>query len=438
MKYLLTMKKIKLINMDIVMNKLYKLLKSIFQSFNFLIFSIIPILLISCNKTEVKEDPNVIYTCSMDPQVLERKPGKCPICKMELTKTIVNPNEDKQSIRLSDEQIMLGNIKTQKVETGAVSEGLNLRGNIVPDQRNVSVISSRNSGRIEKLYFKNAGEKIKVGDHLYDIYSEELQAGVKQYLLLKEKSAELDGAGINYKEMLGSAREKLLVSGLSESQVNKLKPGNTSDLIPFYSKVYGVVSEVKISEGDYVNEGTSILEVADYSSVWVEAEAYPQDLKVIRPGLKVNVIAQAFPNETVEGKISFESPELESQSRINLVRIEIPNKEGKYKPGMRVTVTALLGEHRSIQVPEEAILYQPQMNMVWVLNDKGSFVPRMVETGIISNGKVEIKSGLAEGEMLVISGAYLIDSEYRLRKGAGSMSGMDHGNRTHSQTMHTH
>jgi Cu(I)/Ag(I) efflux system membrane fusion protein len=429
------MKKAKLINVSIVMNKPYNVLKPIFQSFNLLIFAIV---LISCEKKKVNEDPNVSYTCSMDPQVLEKKPGKCPICKMELTKTIVNPNEDKQSIRLSDDQIKLGNIKTQKVETGAMGEGLNLRGSIVPDERKTNVISSRVSGRIDKLYFKNSGEEINIGDHVFDIYSEELQAAVKQYMLLKEKSAELDGASVNYKGMLNTAREKLLVWGLSENQINRFTQGSISDHISFYSKVHGIVNEVKISEGDYVNEGASILEVADYSSLWVEAEAYPEDLKVIRPGLKVNVIAQAFPNETMEGKISFENPELESESRINLVRIEIPNKEGKYKPGMRVMVTALLREHTSINVPEEAVLYQPEMNMVWVQNDIGSFVPRMVKTGMNRNGKVEVKSGLTEGEMVVVSGAYLIDSEYRLRKGAGSMPGMDHGSKNESQTMPGH
>jgi membrane fusion protein, copper/silver efflux system len=110
------------------------------------------------------------------------------------------------------------------------------------------------------------------------------------------------------------------------------------------------------------------------------------------------------------------------------VRIEIPNKQGKYKPGMRVSLTALIKESRSLTIPESAILYQPEMNTVWVVKDQGLFIPKMVETGIASNGRVEIKSGLTEGEMVVISGAYLIDSEYRLRKGTGDMPGMDHEN----------
>jgi membrane fusion protein, copper/silver efflux system len=391
-----------------------------------LIIPIILILLISCKKKEAEEDPNVFYTCSMDPQVMEKKPGKCPICKMELTKTVISPNQDKEGIKLSETQIKLGNIKSRKAAYENIGEGINLRGTIVPDERKINVISSRVSGRIDKLYFRNSGEVIKAGDHIYDIYSEELQAAIQQYLLLKEKSQKLAEGSVNYNEMLKSAKDKLVIWGLSENQINRLNRDNSSANIPFYSKVSGTVNEVLITEGDYVNEGASILKIADYSAVWVEAEVYARDLKIIKPGLKAKVIAEAFPNEVLDGTISFENPALEPQSRINLVRVKIPDREGKYKPGMRVTVIVCFKQNKSIVIPEEAILYQPDMNTIWVLNDRNAFEPRMVETGISNNGHVEIKSGLSEGETVAISGVYLIDSEYKLRKGSGDMPGMDH------------
>lgn len=392
------------------------------------IFSIILIFLIfsiSCNKKKVEESPNVFYTCSMDPQVMEKRPGKCPICKMELTRTEVSPEQDKESIKLSDTQIKLGNIKAQPVQMNFVGEGLSLRGTLAPDERKIEVISSRVPGRIDKLYYKNEGERIKVGDRVYDIYSEELQAAIQQYLLLREKAIKLNGGSFNYNEMLRSARDKLMVWGLSENQINSFN-NNTSPLVSFYSNKSGIVNEVSIREGSYVNEGSPILKVTDYSNLWVEAEAYPKDLKFIKPGLNVKVIVEAFPNEVIDGKITIANPEVESQSRINMVRVSIPNKEGKYKPGMRATVTSLTNEKRTIAIPEEAILYQPDMKTVWVMTGEGIFKPKMVETGIANNGLVEIKSGLSEGEILVISGSYLIDSEYRLRKGSGGMPDMDH------------
>lgn len=396
---------------------------------NIFIVIMIFMVLASCSKKK-QEDPNVFYTCSMDPQVMEKHPGNCPICKMELTKTVVSPKEkNDNSIKLSDTQIKLANIKTEEISYGTLGEGLTLRGTVVPDERKTDVISSRVSGRIDKLYFKNEGEKISAGDHVYDIYSEELQAAEKQYLLLKEKSQKLDGGNVNYKAMLKSAKDKLLIWGLSENQISKLTVSSTSNLIPFYSKVNGVVNEVLITEGDYVNEGSSILNVANYSTVWVEAEAYPKDVKFIKTGLSAKVVIEAFPNEIIDGKVSFENPELQQQSKINIVRFDIPNKGGKYKPGMRATVTLLTEKQKAVTVQEGAILYQPKMNIAWIMNEKGNFEMRMVELGIRGNGMVEVKSGLEEGEKVVVSGAYLLNSEYLLRKGTNSMEnmpGMDH------------
>lgn len=397
---------------------------------NILMILLISIAMVACSKKKTEDDPNVFYTCSMDPQVMEKKPGKCPICKMELTKTVISPEQDKGSIKLSETQMKLGNIITQKVEMTSIGEGINMRGTIVQDERKTNAISSRVPGRVDKIYFKNDGEAINIGDKVYEIYSEQLQAAIKQYLLLKEKAAQLNNSAVNYDQMLRSAKDKLSVWGLGENQIANLNQNNTSNLVPFYSKVKGVVRKINIAEGDYVNEGSSILEVADLSSLWIEAEAYPQDLKVIKPGLKVNVTVDAFQNEVIEGKITFENPELKEQSRINIVRIEMSDKDEKYKPGMRVTVTAFLKETKAISIPEEAILFQPEMNTVWVVKDQGLFIPKMVETGVTSNGRVEIKSGLTEGEIIVISGAYLIDSEYRLRTGSGNMPGMNHGDGT--------
>jgi Cu(I)/Ag(I) efflux system membrane fusion protein len=394
----------------------------IINLFNLLIF--LTLLISSCSKKKVELDPNVFYTCSMDPQVMEKKPGKCPICKMELSKTVVSPNSKDNSIKLSDTQIQLANIKTEEVKFGIMGEGLSLRGTVVPDKRKENIISSRVPGRIDKLYFKNEGEQIKAGEKVYEIYSEELQAAIRQYLLLKEKAAQLNGGNVNYKEMMMSARDKLLVFGLSENQVSQFTNANSSSLIPFYSNRSGVVDEVMISEGAYVNEGSSILGISDYSSVWVEAEAYPSDLTFISSGAKVKVIIEAFPNEVIEGKVSFENPELEQQSKFTLVRIDIINKNGKIKPGMRATVTLLTKEVKSLIISESAVLYEPKMNTVWIKNKEGGFIPKMVETGIKNNGQVEIKSGLEAGEQVVVSGAYLLNSEYLLRKGSSSMADM--------------
>jgi membrane fusion protein, copper/silver efflux system len=380
----------------------------------------------SCRQKVNEEDPNVFYTCSMDPQVMEKKPGNCPICKMELTRTVLSPEQDAESIKLSATQIKLGNIRTEMVQTGSLNEGIELRATIAADERKISMITSRISGRIEKLYFRSEGEKINAGDPVYELYSDELQAAIKQYILLKEKSRQLDNQNVNYDQMLRSAKDKLLIWGLSEKLINTFSGNNIPQTIPFYSKKSGVITEIPVSEGDYLAEGSPVLNIADYSTLWVTAEVYPGQQQQIRAGQDVHVNIEAYPQDNIKGKVESENPELDAGSRINIIRIKIPDREGKYKPGMRAVVKVLTGVNKGISVPAEAVLFQPEMNMVWISDSNDVFRPRMVKTGIISDGKVEIISGLQEGEMIVTSGAYLIDSEYQLRKGAGGMAGMQH------------
>lgn len=394
-----------------------------------MVFSLLVVwLMTSCSKKNMEEDPSVFYTCSMDPQVMEKKPGTCPICKMDLTKTVIDPNEDKESIKLSDTQIKLGNIELLKVGRNNVGNIIRLKGTIVPDERKGATVSSRVRGRIDKLFVKVKGETVNIGDPVYKIYSEELQAAVDQYLMLGEKKEQLKGSGIDYEPMIKAAKDKLIVWGLTEKQMNSSSLKNESGFLTFFSQAKGVVKEVFISEGDYVNEGSEVYQVEDLSTLWVEAEVYPQDVKVLTPGVKVDVVLDAFPEESTEGTVTFVNPELEENARFTLARIDIPNKEGKLKPGMRAVVSAKFNnKNESLTIPVEAIVHQPNMDVIWVHTGGNVFKPKMVKLGSSLNGKVEVVSGLDENEEIVISGAYLIDSEYRLRTGAGGMQGMDHG-----------
>ena len=386
--------------------------------------------LLSC-KQEVKEDPNVFYTCSMDPQVMEKKPGKCPICGMQLTKTIVTPGSSNKSIKLSETQLQLANIKTSEVEYSLIGEGLSLRGTVVPNEKNSAVITSRIAGRVDKLYFKNEGEKIKKGDRVYDIYSEELQEAIRQYLLVSAKANQLEEGNVNYQQMLVATKHKLIIWGVTENQISNFKESSANAVVPYYSPEDGVVTKVLIEEGDYVEIGSPVVNVDNYSTLWVEAEAYPSDMNDITIGTKVKVVVEAFPNEEMEGEVGFQNPELNPQSKIDLVKVEIPNKEGKYKPGMRATINVISKQKKAITVPEEAVLYQPGMNVVWTEDTSGAFAPRMVETGIKSKGRLEVTSGLATGDVVVISGVYLLNSEYQLRNGSAmeAMPGMEHNHK---------
>jgi membrane fusion protein, copper/silver efflux system len=382
-----------------------------------LLFIIALLSFFSC-KREVKEEPNVFYTCSMDPQVMEKKPGNCPICKMELSKTIINESDRNTNvIKLSETQIKLANIIVEEVNSSFIGDEVSLRGTVVPDAGKMKDISTRVGGRIEKLYFKSPGENIKAGDHIYDIYSEDLEAALNQYLALKDKAMKLKNAEVDYNELLSSAKEKLLLLDITEKQLKTLSIKKSSASIPYYSKASGVISSIAVKEGDYINEGSVIYNLADLSALWVEAEVYAQDEFYLSNNSEVNLRISGFP-ENIKGRISFVNPELEKDSKINLVRIEISNKEKKYKPGMQVTINIESNKKKNIVIPANAILTEKTGYLVWIENTPGAFEPRIVTLGIQNKDESEIVSGLAQGDKVVISGAYLLNSEYTLKKGS--------------------
>jgi Cu(I)/Ag(I) efflux system membrane fusion protein len=167
----------------------------------------------SCkNKIAAPQIADSYYTCSMDPQVVEYKPGKCPICHMELTKVKKSNGEHKDEIQLSEQQIQLGNIITDTIRIGTIGDQLVLTATLNFDQMKSSSVSSRVMGRVEKLYYKNLGDYVKKGSPLYDLYSEELNNAKQEYLLaLDKKKTFADESVIDFDQLLQGAKNKLLL-----------------------------------------------------------------------------------------------------------------------------------------------------------------------------------------------------------------------------------
>jgi Cu(I)/Ag(I) efflux system membrane fusion protein len=376
------------------------------------------IVIFSCKKQQEKLPDNVFYTCSMDPQVMDKKPGKCPVCKMELTKITVDPSQ--KGIKLSEEQMQLANVEIAKVELGMIGTEKVLAATVVINENLKSSISSRMGGRIENLYFKNTGEKIEKGQVLYQIYSEELLTAERDYLsALEQQKQSSDYTGIE-----AAAKNKLLLWGLTEKQIEKLRNEKSpSSILPIFSKTKGIITSVEVREGDYVMEGATIFEIADFSTVWIEAQIYSNEVANILAFQDVSARILAFPKSNISGRFSFINPQLLSQSKISLARMEISNPEGRYKPGMQAYITLLENRHQGLYIDPNAVLLDAKGATVWVRNPDGSFINKMVRTGVQSADKIEITRGLEQGDEVVISGAYLINSEYIFKKGANPMDG---------------
>ncbi len=371
-----------------------------------------------------KMTEDTYYTCSMDPQVKESKPGKCPICHMDLT-PMKKENSASNEISLSAQQVKLGNIKTLKIGESANAFNERYTGILTINQEKVNTIAAKAMGRIERLYHRTLGEYISENSAVFDIYSEPV-AILKRDLIQAGIQRNIPGdLGKNAEAIYLSAKQKLLFFGLSEKQIEQIiQTNDQSPNTTFYSHYKGFVTEILSTEGSYLMEGSAILKIANLNTLWLETQVnvnYSSELKIGQPTL---VTFTDFPSKKYTGPVTFINPEISGTSRLMLVRIEIPNADLKLKPGMQGNVEIQHNKIKGMFLPIDAVIQEEYATYIWIEKEKGIYLNKMVTLGKETDGLVEISAGLEIGDKVVISGAYAINSEYRFRKGANPMAGM--------------
>ncbi len=367
----------------------------------------------------------VYYTCSMHPQVMKDKPGDCPICGMKLIQATKTSTSEKEGVQLTGQQIKLGNILTDTISSGMLGGQTVLTATLNIDQSKINAVSARVMGRIERLYFKNLGDYVRKGDRLFDLYSEELNSAKQEYILALEKQKVLDNSIINFTVLVQSAKNKLLLWGLTEGQIQELTLKKTaSPSTAYFSPYSGYIISTDVNEGEYAAEGGTIVRVADLSTLWVEAQAYSSQLSQINNNAVATVQFPDLPGKQTTGKIEFINPEINQQTRINLLRVTVANHENQLKPGMAAYVTIKGKEVNTLTLPSDAVLRTATGASVWKQTGAGSFKSIMVETGMEDGDRIQIKSGLKPGDIVVIRGAYLLNSEFIFKQGANPMEGM--------------
>ena len=358
------------------------------------------------------------YTCSMDPQVIENKEGICPICHMELIMVKKN-NLKSGQIQLSKQQIKLANISYDTLREHILAKEITLTGRVTVDQNLADAISARVNGRIEKLLVKNVGDYINQGQLLYEIYSEDLNNAQQEYIISLQSNSHLIGLGT-------ASKNKLLLYGMSEAQINKIKISKeVMQTVPVFATTGGYVSEISIVEGNYVSIGNTLFRLASLNSLWVEAQLYLPYLQYIEQGTEANFSIEAASEKLFTGKVIFIDPQVQSPERYVLARFKITNPSQQIKPGMLANISLQTEKKTALALPIDAIIQDSKGANVCVRNSNGIFENKMVNLGMQNSQMVEIVSGIKEGEVIVITGAYLLNSEYVFKRGANPMEGMD-------------
>ncbi len=360
------------------------------------------------------------YTCPMHPQVAQKHPGQCPICGMDLVAKLGEPST--HAIMLSDRQLKLGNITTQRVSAKRLDDTRVINGKVVVDENQSQVISSRVTGRIEKLYVKETGKEVVRGQPLYTLYSEEFVTLQREYVLIKQYRAPTSDSALMPSPE--AAARKLRLYGMTDRQINQLKPDNFQTKMAFMAPASGIVTDIAVAEGEYIAEGSVLYRLEDMNTVWVEAELYPSEAALVSVGDKIRVSVDGQNTQLLEADVSFINPEFRRSTQVTIMRASLGNTKNPLKPGQQVRVALTRTTSDVITVPIDAVIRDQHGSHVYTQNGNNTFQLQAVTTGVDNEDQVEVVRGLHQGDTVVVTGAYLLYSEMILKHG-GSLSFQD-------------
>jgi len=450
----------------------------------------------------IKKNPKLLYSCGMHPEVISEEPGNCPICGMKLTPIkITEQAMDKkgESQQAIDRKILYWRAPMDPTEIydkpgkskmgmdlipvyegdeaggagsitidGSIQQNMNLRiadvkrrdlssvirayGKVKYAEDKKYSVNTKINGWIENLYIDTTGERVRKGQPLLEIYAPELVATQEELVIAlenqkKSESSPFEEMKRNAQKMVDLVRNRLELWDISRSEIDKIeKTGQMQRTTLLRSRVSGIVLHKAVNVGDKVGPGMDLFHIVDLSKVWVEASVYESELPLVEVGQKVELELDHVTGEKIAGKVDFIYPFLDQKSHANNVRIVFNNPDLKLKPEMNATVWIYGSTHESaLTVPAEAIIHSGTRKVVFVAKEEGKFEPREVKIGTESNeGFVEIISGLFEGEKVVTSGQFLLDSESRTREAIAKMRAaqaqeMDKGEpEKFSQDQHEH
>jgi len=319
-------------------------------------------------------------------------------------------------------------VRVSKATWKSLSREINTVGRVTFDETKLVTLHPKVEGWVDKLFIDKTGEKVKQDTMLLSFYSPQLVATQEEYLLALSNWQQLkdspyadirDGA----KRLLESSLDRLRFFDVAEHQIKKLEATHkVRKSMHIHAPAAGVITKIGAREGAHVTPSSELYQIADLSRVWVLADLYEYEIGWVKKGDVATLTISSLPGRDFTGRITYIYPYLDPKTRTNKVRIEFDNAEGLLKPDMfgDVSITANTSK-AGLFVPREAVLITGKKTHLFVQTEPGHFEPRTVKTGIRSNGLIEILSGVHDGELIVTSGQFLIDSESSIREAAAKM-----------------
>lgn len=380
--------------------------------------------------TGVKSKKAAYYQDPMHPWYTSDKPGKAPDCGMDLV-PVYAVNSDVQGIKIDPVTVQNIGVKTEIIHNRQLNKTIRTTGKIDYDETRVYTVNTKIMGWIEKLHVDYNGQVVRKGEPLMDIYSPELVTTQQEFLQAIRYQAQLAGSereevkkGAD--ELVQSAKRRLLYWDIPESEIKDLEErGTPRKTMTINSPANGVVIEKMVLPGQNIMPGMTLYKIADLSTLWILADIYEYELPWIRTGQQAEIELSYLPGKTFKGKVTYIYPYLSAETRTARVRIQINNTPGfELKPEMFVTVKLISPlTVNAVSVPEQAVIRSGARNIIVISLGGGYFDPREVKLGVTADGYTQIMAGVHEGEVVVTSSQFLIDSESNLKAAITAMSG---------------
>ncbi len=426
-------------------------------------------------------DQKPLYHCPMHPSYVSDRPGQCPICKMDLVpidrpaaaspsgprpasgsrkilyyRSPMDPSvrsdaprkdemgmdylpvyEDETGgpivagraiVALSPERRQMLGVRSEPVTRRPLERTIRTVGRVAMDERRIHHVHTKYEGYVEELYVNYLGQFVRKGDHLAALYSPELVATQQEYLLAFEAQGRLASSGIasvakGGSDLLQAARQRLLFWDMDPGDITRLeRTGKVQRTVDLHAALPGYVIQKAAVHGMRVTPADILFDIADLSQVWILADVYESDLSLVGVGMTADVALPYQPGRTWHGSVSFVNPLVEPGTRTVKVRIEVPNQDTAFKPDMFADVVLRRDLGLALFVPDSAVLKSGDRRLVFLDRGDGRLEPREITTGERVEGGYAVLAGLADGDRVVTSANFLIDSESSLKAALSAMA----------------